>query len=243
MIFVLAMPLLAQDRAETEQDEFGKHLRNIVQALAAFEKEVQNLELGYQQLASHYEKMQNQYQTTSSWLEKGKLKLQLTVDKQRLHSRESELKKKKSQLATYYCVLAASGQHKMSRAEHAEARKQIPYLENREKELEQQIAASQKKCQAARARLQIIPQEIQEAEQKISSLRQQLQVFEDKKSWGNLTERLELRAKLSWQQSKSLKLKGEILVQEKLRDDALQEEKSARMEKKEVRITLDFLNR
>lgn len=240
--FVLAASITPAVAQEEDRDSFDKHLRNIVQALSAFEKEVSNLENACQQMAKNYEEMQSKYQNSTSWLEKGKLKVKLAIDKKRIASNESELKKKKAQLATYHCLLSASNLYEMSKAQRQEARKHIPYLENREQELEQLIATARQRCQAARQRLQQIPQEIMECEQKITSLQQQLQVFEDKKSWGNLADRLELKTKLSWQQSKLLKLKGEIIVQEKLRDDALQEEKSTRIEKKEVRIAIDFLN-
>jgi chromosome segregation ATPase len=227
--------------AQDLEEEFASHLSNIALALSDWEKDLQNLKSNYEKLSASYAEMEKQYNTTSSWLEKTKLKVKLTLTKRQVNKSQTTMQKKRLQLYIYYAVLESARRYNLSSEQRAEAKQYIAELQKMEGELEQKIRKAQENAEAARKRLDAIPQEISEAEGRVESLKKQIQVLEDKKSWGNLTERLELKGKLSWQQGKLLKLKGEIIVQQKLRVDALIEEKSGKLEKKEVEIALRIL--
>lgn len=239
IISLNGLTIFAQPVAQT--DAFTAHVEKLFQALPSLEQNLQQLQDSYKKLQSTYDTLDEQYKKSTSIFEKATLFAKLTYYKPQLHSAQSKLHTKNVRIATYYCVLNAFNRYTISSEKRAEIQKYAADIQKIKVDLKKQAESAKKRGEAAAKRLAAIPQEISDAETKAANLGQELKLLEEKKTWGNLAERLELKTRQGYQKSRVVKLKAENMVQTKIRDDSLTESASLQMEEREVNLALQVL--
>ena len=227
--------------AQAETDDFTGHVEHVAQALSSLTDEVQKLQNDYNSAVKSCEDLQKQYDAATSWLEQGKLKVELALAKRVNGERQARLHKRKVQLHIYYCVLFRSKKHRLTAEQKQQGASYAADMEKMRLSAKERAKTAQERATAAEKRIVAIPEEITQTESAITSLNKRIQVLEDKKTWGNLPERMELKTRLGLQQSRILKLKGEMVVQEKILADSVQEQKSLKLELRELQIALEVI--
>ena len=239
---ILAVALFSQVTNE-ERELLSPNIEMVQDALPALERELQAQEDEHRKNIQECERLQQQIPKESAFFKKNKMRLQLTWTQKKVKSLVTKIEESQVRFSIYGLVLSAFGRRTISSAELQRAVSLERRIEGRIKWADEQRQKAANRKEKTLRRLEEIPGEQKEVEAALADLEKRLSLLEYKKSWENLLSRTQINTQIAYNKAKLVKLKGEIVVLEKVKEDSIEQEKSMVLEKMEAEVALREMRR
>lgn len=243
LLSLLCIHLFIGAQITKEQKEIiSPYVNKIIEALPVLEQDRQITKAEHEKNVVEYNALQEQLSKASSVWDKGVINTKLTYYATQDSLVEKKLKQQEMQLTTYYCILDVFNKRQITDDEIKKGKTLLPNLEEQYKSIQERQKSAVTRKYEAEKRLQEIPGEESSSTVTLTQLQKKLALLEEKKTWSNLTERTQLNTEIAFHNAKLLKLKAELVVQEKIVEDSVEELKSLLREKTETEIALAVIN-
>ena len=233
---------MAENVTSNEKSLLRPNVGKIKTALPLLEKDFQKYSKEYESYRQKYETTEKKLQTETGFFTKNKLKVNLKVYRVQKDRYLKKRDKQHIQLAIYYCILSVFNESDISKEKLAVAKSVRSKIEVRQKWAAKKRLQIERNIQNIDKKIIEIGKEQEKVKEVIEKLKKRLEVLNYKKSWSNMSERLSLKSKITFQKSKLLKLEGEILMRHKSKNNADKEKDSMILEETESKVALKVID-
>ncbi|WP_372370429.1 hypothetical protein [Candidatus Uabimicrobium sp. HlEnr_7] len=240
--FLCVLVPLFTEISKEQRQIMQPHLTIIENAIPILEKEAKSSKEKYQELLLKRHSTHQKLSNESSLIEKGVLRAKLLYYDKQLDSYREKITYNENQLAVYYGVLTAFSQ-KIAPKKIVSARNLVPSMQQKLKNVILQQQRIQERQQKAHANQKSIPYKQEKVNDALDELGAKLKVLEYKKTWSNLAERTKVISQISYQKGISAKLTAENIYLNKLIADCIKEQQSFLIERTELEIAIEELDR